>query len=312
MASRVLLIASSLGAAICIAACSGQTSQVPHDTLQSSFRQNVRPTQNCIASTIEVLTDSTNGQLMFYNDGQTSPCEVIQPLKAPQGLAHDLVHDIYDANFGGARVLKFKPDYLSKPGVGPDPSEEPLDPAACKGYLALTNFQALPSGPGSVSIFKKLAIVRKIHDSTAKWELFAACDPSGNLYTDGQTSASVTVVNEWAGGTGKAVELTNIASFVKTPGGMRWANGKLWILDQNLRQISIWSAPWKSPIKVITLSGAVTPVSFGLNSTATQILVADAGLDLGVFYNLGGSPTGHLTPFSSGGTIVGADYSNGI
>lgn len=108
------------------------------------------------------------------------------------------------------------------------------------------------------------------------------------------------------------MELTNIASFVKTPGGMRLANGKLWILDQNLRQISIWSAPWKSPIKVITLSGAVTPVSFGLNSTATQILVADAGLDLGVFYDLGGSTTGHLTPFSSGGTIVGADYSNGI
>jgi len=292
---------ASTCAALALAACSAGTAVTP--IAASSRAVAVQPGGNCINPLLEFVSDKAAGEIYVYNGTSANACLVISHVPQPGGMDVNSAGTMYVASASAHRIFVYKAPYTALSQTIVDGVKLPGDVALCKGFIAATNLTT-----NTVTIFSYAgATLRVLNAPPGVQELYATCDPAGNLFTDG-TIGGVTNVVEFKNGIGAAIPLNSLAAAIAKPGGLEWENGRLWVDDQTSLSISIWPAPFTAASAVIHLAGAVDPVKFEVSPSDATILSADSGLDRTVFYNLSGTPIGALNPFTAGGTLIGANY----
>jgi hypothetical protein len=159
---------------------------------------------------------------------------------------------------------------------------------------------------GSVTIYRN-GTSYQLEDTTSIGEVFAACDPSGNLFVDGLGKTTYSSATEWVGGKKPAISLEAVGASLRFPGGVKYDAGLVYFLDQASGVLQGWQAPFQTPSKTIKLQNTGEPNGFAFAPTDEEILVAD-GSGFAAHYDLNGKQTLVLYPPLSGAQPTGAAY----
>ena len=282
---------------------------IPSQHSLSQLEALTKPALAPCGTNLKFMSDGDNNYVGVYTGTTNALCAIIPingttKLPCPNGgcipsnIDVDSKGNLYVPEFFGNRVLEIAPPYTGTPiHVFKTTGAYPADVAVCKGYIAVTN-KFTTAGPGNVMVWRGTTKTTLV-DPTASFEVAAACDPDGNLYTAGKDSSGHAVINYFVGGAGSAIELPSIAAYVTDPAAMDWEGGSLgtlWVLDRANKTISVWSPGQPTPETTITLSGASVPNSFHVSASDNQIFTADNGTGLGELYNLSGKNTGSFKP----------------
>lgn len=295
---------AAFGASLLLAGCSGSSSRIPaaglmqstalHRQLLIAARPGIPMSQADTSlqsehppcgTSIMFVSEVNNNFVAMFSGGVR--CGSIKNVQGPQGITTDAQGNLWVVQSSAGTVTEYKPPYTGKPArTLHDQTQEPVGVAICKGYIAVTNITS-----NTVEIYAGAANrpTSKLSDPNAQSEYFAACDPSGNLFTTYSHGLSGGV-NEFVGGQGSAVELSTLGF----PGGIAYRGTHLFVLDQDAETIAKFASPYTQPAKTITLSGASDPVTFGISPSGTQFLTADASLKDGELYSATGNNTGNL------------------
>jgi hypothetical protein len=285
-------VAISLG--LFLAACSSVDTNTP--SLVNTLAHRGSPGVVQYACATGLLDFATNGKAVNIYSNKTLCGQITTGISGPRGLAVDAQGNLYVVNAKTSSITEYAPPYTSPPvATFDDSGQNPWSVAACPGFIAVTNTTAKGHGPGSVTIFRN-GQKTTLSDPNALLEYFVTCDSFGNLYTQAQTSDK-SFVNEFQAGTGKVIELSHIHAAGSA--GLEWEDGALWVASDIQQTITVWKAPFKTPVSSMTLAHSTGDriLSYAVSPGDTQLLVAEDGSVSGQhvwFYNLSGQRTGQL------------------
>jgi hypothetical protein len=152
----------------------------------------------------------------------------------PYGLCTDKEGDIFIVNTEAAEILEYKHGRTSPIATLGDSGEYPVgcsvDPTT--GNLAVTNFQASGSKPGSLAIYADAKGSPTLYDA-ANVRLYEFCgyDVSGNVFVDGYTSSGSFALAELPKG-GSTFTDISLNTTIYQPGGVQWDGKYLAVGDQ--------------------------------------------------------------------------------
>jgi hypothetical protein len=173
-----------------------------------------------------LYVSDSDGTVRVFSYPGLKQVGLLQGFKSPAGLCSDPRNgdvyvvdtnslDIFKYKHGGKKPIKMLTMFAYFPfGCAVDPTS---------GDLAIANYSAQPSGPGSLSIFRRGAFFPSTYtDAAFNAYFFCSYDDRGNVFVDGADSNSYhTEFAELPHGSTsfKAIRLDRVIGF---PGGVQW------------------------------------------------------------------------------------------
>ncbi len=233
------------------------------------------------------VSDALNNVVNIYSPAGKK-LATISGFSQPQGLATDTKGNLYVADTNNSQILVFAPPYTKAPKKLADPGFFPAGVAVTivgtTTYVGVTNICSAPScGQGGFIVYKNGKAGKPIMSTLINRVYFLGFDAKGNIFADGQNSASAVVVGEIANATttGKTFKVLTTGNSVSFPGGIKvTAKGKIAIDDQNTASIFTYNPPvggkLGNPIATTALTGSGDAVTYTFVPGDTDLWTADA------------------------------------
>jgi hypothetical protein len=271
------------------------------------------------ASNTIALSDFYGNSIEVFDSKGSLDATLTDGFSGPQGLASDINGDLFIADGGNARIVRYAAGFKGTPTSISDPGEIPVgvDTFSNGKWLAATNIFTASGGPGSVTIYKQNNIIGTVTSPNLLRAYFCAFDATGDLFVSGVDGNYGTSVGEIAhatsGGTLNYTELTtnNTLTF---PGGIQvTTTGSIVFDDQGQDSGStIYTYnPAKngslgSPTAVTQLRGSTDVITFALTNTMADLYGADAGnLDAAEWVYPAGGKSISSFPLPNAGLPIG-------
>ena len=259
---------------------------------------------DAITEALLYVTDANDGIVFVYSYPQGTLVGESCCWKEPYGACTNKRGHVWVVDDEASRIVEFAHGLETTRRLK-DPGEYPVgcsvDPTT--GDLAVTNYETLSGGQGSVSVYTKAKGTPKIYsDPSISRGWFCSYDSSGNLFVDGdQSGSSGFQLAELPHGSST---LTNISlnQTITVPGGVQWNGKYLAIADENgpgngvIYQFTI-SGSAGTEVSATTLDSSQNIHQFWIDRAGNRVVAPSASLGTVGFWKFpaGGKPTKTLS-----------------
>jgi len=292
-AFRHYLLTSS--AAAMLAACSGIGGSPPAPVGAALRPAWSAPDAN--RATLLYVSDANNGTVSVFSYPQGDLVGTLTGFEEPYGLCSDKAGNVWIVDDETSTITEYAHGGTSPKATLGDSGEYPagcsVDPTT--GNLAVTNYETVNRGQGSVSIYHRAkGTPTQYVDASISRGWFCSYDDKGDLFFDGDANGSsgFQLAELPHGG----VTFTNIGidQTITVPGGVQWDGKYVVVTDQTANAMYQYAVTGtKATLKgTITLMGSGDCAQTWIGKGA--VFCADNGGE--VFqYPAGGSPIAVLT-----------------
>ncbi len=232
-------VARFAAVALLAAGCGGPTAPVLAPQAPVRPAQQFDPTGSWMAPAAAqqdlIYVSDSQGKVYVFSYPGEKQVGLLQGFKSPAGVCSDpSTGDVYVVDTTNVAVFKYKHGG-TKPiktltMFGYFPFDCAVDPASHD--VAVANISANPSGPGSLSIFRRGAFFPSNYtDPAFNAYFFCSFDDHGNVLVDGaDTNSYQTLFGELAKGA-TAITAVTLDKAIGYPGGVQWDGTYMAIQD---------------------------------------------------------------------------------
>lgn len=221
----------------------------------------------------------------------------------PAGLCSDAIGDVYVVDYRASDIV----EYAHNGGVPiktlKDPGQHPVGCAVdpMTGNLAVTNYETISYGPGSISVYTKAKGRPKIYSDISVFEMFfCGYDNRGNLFADGYAMSSAFIFVELRKG-GSTLSTIKVNPGIFSPGAVQWDGTHLTVADTTANGIDrLVISGSRAKVQGRTQLQGVTGQFFQSWIAGKTVIAANHASSSNVLfwnYPAGGTPTRSLGSF---------------
>jgi hypothetical protein len=289
-ASRFSHFTISVAASALLAGCGGSANVAPSAPVQGASVASVTgpitgdgivtPHHEAFPAATHswMAPNAAKQQLLYVSDQSTDLVDVfsypsdtllgsLSGFSLPQGMCVDAGGDVFIADFSNSRMREYAHGSITPKATLQDPGYGPvscsLDPTT--GNLAVGNLEGTSSQQGNVALYKGATGAPIAYYSAPSLDrvFFCEYDASGNLWVDGQSSASAFDLAELKKGAKKFTHIF-VNQTIGRPGGVQWVSKYLAIGDLTTSAIYrfLVTGDKATTVGAVALTGAAEVVQY--------------------------------------------------
>ena len=237
-------------------------------------------------ATLLYVSDANNGTVSVFSYPQGDLVGTLTGFEEPYGLCSDKAGNVWIVDDETSTITEYAHGGTSPKATLGDSGEYPagcsVDPTT--GNLAVTNYETVNRGQGSVSIYHRAkGTPTQYVDASISRGWFCSYDDKGDLFFDGDANGSsgFQLAELPHGG----VTFTNIGidQTITVPGGVQWDGKYVAISDANgpgagsIYQFSI-SGSTGTEVSATTLAGSQNIHQFWIDPARRRVIAPSASL----------------------------------